>query len=104
LYCLTVDALGANNIEVSSGPINVYPNPANGEFTVSIKSEELGITNDVEVYNMLGEKVYSQPLIPIVIGTNSSFLIDLSSQPNGIYLIKLNFCNQIQYSKIVISH
>ena len=64
--------------------INLYPNPNNGQFTVSIANYEVGITNNVEIYNMLGQKVYSQSNIH-----NPTFNINISSEPNGIYLIRI---------------
>jgi len=85
--CVTIKnitGVGVGTISSGAGQIIVYPNPSNGEFTVSIKNYELGITSSVEVYNMLGEKIYSQFLIP-----NSSFLIDLSNKPNGIYFYRI---------------
>ncbi len=62
--------------------ITVYPNPTNGQFTVlsSVGSGQLS----VEIYNVLGEKVYSQLNIQ-----NSTFGINISSEPNGIYLIRI---------------
>jgi len=63
--------------------VSVYPNPSNGQFTFSITNYESGITN-VEIYNMLGEKIS----LPSVI-RNSQFVINLSAQPSGIYLIQI---------------
>jgi len=65
--------------------ITIYPNPSNGIFQLKITNYELGNNNTVEVYNILGEKVYSHQLLI----SNSQFLIDLSSQPNGIYLYRV---------------
>jgi hypothetical protein len=63
--------------------ISLYPNPTTGQVTIEIKNYESGITN-VEVYNILGQKVYSRSVI-----RNSQFVIDLSTQPDGIYLIRI---------------
>jgi hypothetical protein len=76
--------LGTPHIEQENATLTVYPNPSNGVFTVSISNEELVMKNNVEVYNVLGEKVYSQFTI-----NNSQFTIDLSSQYNGIYFYRL---------------
>lgn len=59
--------------------VRVYPNPNNGRFTIqsSVNSGQLS----VEIFNLLGQSVYSQSSI-----TNSQFSIDISSQPAGIYI------------------
>ena len=73
-------------LKPTAGAISVYPNPGNGVFTASISGSNTQeeITN-VEVYNILGEKVYANQT---VIHT-SQFLINLSSQPGGVYLYRI---------------
>ena len=63
--------------------ISVFPNPSNGVFTLQVTDEERGMKN-IEVYNVLGEKVFSQLSI-----CKSKFSIDLFSQPNGIYFYRV---------------
>jgi hypothetical protein len=83
--CITIkSSLGIENISNSNG-ISIYPNPNNGKFTISasggsVVSHQLS----VEIYNMLGQNVYSQINIP-----NATFNINISDQPNGIYLIRM---------------
>jgi len=64
--------------------ITVYPNPSNGVFQLKITNYELGMKSTVEVYNVLGEKVYSQPSI-----INSPFSINLKGSPTGVYFIRV---------------
>ncbi|MGP8217270.1 MAG: T9SS type A sorting domain-containing protein [Bacteroidia bacterium] len=66
--------------------ISVYPNPSNGVFQLRIKNSELGMKNTVEVYNMLGEKIYSSNYQIIKL---SNHQIDISNQPAGIYLYRV---------------
>ena len=81
-------ALGVN--EAKGDPdsdgeqVNVYPNPGSGIFTFQAKSEEVKGKSVMEVYNMLGQQVYSQAIVK-----SSSFIVDLSSQPNGVYLYRV---------------
>lgn len=77
--------LGVASITPQNGNVVLYPNPSNGIFQLEIKNYELGMNSSVEVYNMLGEKVYSTSLLI----SNSSFLINLCNQPNGIYLYRV---------------
>jgi hypothetical protein len=73
-----------NGIKPINNPLNisVYPNPSNSVFTVSMKNENERI-KDIEVFNVLGENVYSQFNIP-----DPTFKIDLSSQADGIYFLR----------------
>jgi streptogramin lyase len=102
-YGLRMDASGSiffadltNSVvrKISGGPLavntpasmcecSVYPNPSNGQFQIVIASEAK--QSLVDVYNMLGEKVYSNELLI----TNYQLLINMSNQPAGIYLLKL---------------
>jgi uncharacterized repeat protein (TIGR03803 family) len=79
--------LGVSNVPIKNDVINIYPNPSNGIFTIVIASEAKQSRNKVEVYNMLGEKVYSSILPQIPVGALNR--IDLSNQPNGIYLYRV---------------
>jgi hypothetical protein len=69
-------------IPVQINQVNIYPNPSNGVFTIesSVVSHKLL----VEIYNVLGEKVFSQYSIP-----TTQYQIDLSSQPGGMYFYRL---------------
>ncbi len=80
--CATVTT-GIQNIEEGSGGMEVYPNPGNGIFTMVVKSGKL-LQKNIEVFNVLGEKIYSQSNIQ-----PSTFNIDLSSQPDGVYLYRV---------------
>jgi len=75
---------GIDNLQANQEAVNVYPNPSNGVFTIQTKSEELR-GKSIEVYNVLGEKVYSNYQIT----KSSNYQIDLSFQPNGVYLYRI---------------
>ncbi|HTB30835.1 MAG TPA: T9SS type A sorting domain-containing protein, partial [Bacteroidia bacterium] len=62
--------------------ITLYPNPNSGQFTIQSSAGSGQLS--VEIYNMLGEKLYLQ-----LSTFNSQLSIDISSQPNGIYLIRI---------------
>jgi len=65
--------------------VTVHPNPSTGVFTLSIDNLQLGIRNTVEVYNTLGQEVYSKELSTL----NSPLSIDLSNNPTGMYFYKI---------------
>lgn len=56
----------------------VYPNPTTGIF--SIKHQNIHQQMNIEVYNMLGEKVLQQ---------QNSNEINLSSSPKGVYFVRI---------------
>ncbi len=63
---------GIANINVS-GKMRVYPNPSNNRIYI------LGATESIAIFNMMGQKVYTENQI------NS---MDISSWENGIYFVK----------------
>jgi len=83
--CVTITNLtGVNEVSSNSGSIMIYPNPNNGQFTVR-STVDCGASL-IEIYNVLGEKISSASLNTIK-GGNST--IDISSQPNGVYVYKI---------------
>lgn len=91
-------ALGVDNINVPKELLNVYPNPSSGLFNLQVKSGEPK-PKSLEVYNVLGEKVYSSQLSTLT----SQFTIDLSNQPAGVYLyILANNVEIIGEGKLII--
>ncbi len=84
---LTCTTVGMANIAKGHNGITVSPNPSNGVFTVEVKSEELKVKS-IEVYNELGQIVFSQFLI-----RNSQFVIDLKDEPSGVYYYRVSTGN-----------
>ncbi len=66
--------------------VNVYPNPTNGKFVLSFVAKEFQ-PSTIEIYDVLGKVVISQKN-SINAGFNE-FTIDLSNQPNNVYILKL---------------
>jgi hypothetical protein len=77
-------ALAASDFEEPSKAISVFPNPNAGVFTIEAKGEKPEGKSSIEIYNVLGEKVYLQFNIQ-----NPTFKIDLLNQPNGVYLYRI---------------
>lgn len=82
--------------------VRIYPNPSNGVFTLQANSYQPLSNSSIEVYNMLGAKVYSHYQIT----KSSNYQIDLSNQPNGIYLYRVLDENGglIGEGKLIIAH
>jgi len=74
---------GVNELKGKSEEVKVFPNPGKGVYTFEVNSEQLIVNSKMEVYNMLGIKVKSEEL------KVESNVIDLTSQPAGIYLYRI---------------
>jgi uncharacterized repeat protein (TIGR03803 family) len=94
---------GTNEVKGESGKVKIYPNPSNGVFTIGIRNyvPQSDAGTNVEVYNVLGEQVYSQ-FLPA--GLRDQFLIDLTGQPSGVYLYRIvaNSGNLVGEGKLII--
>ena len=80
--CVVVSYEGIGSITGNSEQIVVYPNPNNGQFTIE---STIGGASSVEIYNILGEKVFTRNLST----TKGANTINISNQPNGVYLYRV---------------
>jgi hypothetical protein len=90
--CLQLN-MGVNEENQNAIVFTISPNPTSGAFEV--RSEKLRVES-VEIYNMMGEKVYSS-----IINSQSS-IINLDA-PNGVYFLQLKTSEGTAVKKIVIS-
>ncbi|MBK6398245.1 MAG: T9SS type A sorting domain-containing protein [Bacteroidetes bacterium] len=75
-------SIGVDKLNTLSG-FEVYPNPSKGMINISnTKNDNSDYT--VNVYNAIGQSVYARKIT-----TASLTTIDLSSQPSGIYQVKI---------------
>ncbi len=64
--------------------IKVYPNPNTGHFIVDVTSEDASAKN-IEIYTMLGQKIYSEPLLNPQ-GKNNMYM---DTRASGIYFYRV---------------
>lgn len=83
---ITAGQTSLNGIsELEKHTIKVFPNPASKNFQIQFISE-INHINEIEIYNLLGEKIYSSTII-INSGENN-FQINTSEINNGVYFLK----------------
>lgn len=76
-----VDYLSVNSLSTSGNDCNLFPNPTTGKFVI-----ETGLNNyknSIEVFDLFGKKIYESIL------NNIQTDLDISSQPNGLYLVQV---------------
>lgn len=71
--------------------IQIMPNPSNGLFSVHGLPENSSIT----IINVLGEEILRQDT------GNSTITFDLSDQPNGIYLVHIQYGSSVITKKLI---
>jgi chondroitin AC lyase len=76
--------------------IYIYPNPTNQNVTVSFGSECK--VNAIEIYNEIGQSVYSKQLDKIAAAPES---IDISKLFQGVYFVKIYTDNGAVFKKII---
>jgi uncharacterized repeat protein (TIGR03803 family) len=92
----TIVTSGINTIEETAGAINIYPNPSKGTLTIVNKGSEIN-SGELEIYNVLGEKVYQSAISDF----RSSFNFSLNV-PDGVYFLSLKSEQGVTNSKIIV--
>ncbi|HTA26402.1 MAG TPA: T9SS type A sorting domain-containing protein, partial [Bacteroidia bacterium] len=96
---LVTDVTGLE--EISNGVyFNMYPNPTNGITTLAFKLDKEQNVN-VQLFNMLGQQVYSDNEGTMSSG-NHTISMDGSSLQNGVYFVKFTSDNATTTQKLII--
>jgi hypothetical protein len=86
--------VSVEEVGISKNDFVLFPNPANDELNIAVKSSHEKIS--VKVFNILGEEVLSSAF-------TNQINIDISSFTAGIYLVKLcNEKNEFVYAEKII--
>ena len=91
--------LGGERLAGPVANLDVYPNPSRDIFNVTFESAKAQ-TMTVRVVNMIGEEVYTEELIEFVGSYNK--VIDMNTQPKGVYFLEITTTNGGINKKIVL--
>jgi hypothetical protein len=101
---VVVKGNGLDEFNIQSLMFDVYPNPARDEITVTMFNVQWSMFN-LEIYNSLGEKIFSFTLNGVEARTTGkSVVINTSTFGNGIYLVKISSGGNIFTRKIIIAN
>jgi len=75
--------------------LTIYPNPTSGIFSIE-SSEKISI---VEITNLLGEKVNPSNSLR---SSEQGWSLDLSNQPDGIYVLSIKTNDGTATKKLII--
>ena len=78
---------------------SIYPNPANNAFTVSASLNSVSQNATIEMYNNIGQLIYSKGINSD--GQSINEVVEINDLPSGIYLVKL-FNRDIQFVENLI--
>ncbi|MFN8134706.1 MAG: T9SS type A sorting domain-containing protein [Bacteroidales bacterium] len=92
-----LNTTGIAQFEAKDG-ISVYPNPSSGNFQLRINNSKLNKEFDLEIFNVVGAKVYSKPEP----AQQHIFNIEAADLPKGTYILKVNNGETAYFRKIVI--
>jgi hypothetical protein len=93
---LRVIKTGVANLQALSNSVSAYPNPANTEFTITMKSTNA----TVDVLDITGKLVNTYPV------TMGEAKMDVSNYTNGVYFyqIKTSANETVKSGKFTVSH
>ncbi|MCD4682050.1 MAG: T9SS type A sorting domain-containing protein [Bacteroidales bacterium] len=99
LNFIDLDLFGVDDNKLADQNINIYPNPSNGYFTISLKDvKEKEI--DLTITDITGQKVFSDQI------DDGNFMIDkaydLRHLPSGTYILILRGRNSVVQGKLII--
>ncbi|TGE21173.1 T9SS type A sorting domain-containing protein [Hymenobacter metallicola] len=99
---LIVDDIAINSVVTGVSDallraVSVYPNPSAGEFTVEVRGANAKGALQVEVTNLLGQRVHTA-----TIRDNFENKLNLSALSNGMYTLKVKSGNEYMIRNIVV--
>lgn len=77
--------------------LRLYPNPANSRATLEITGFPL-TTIGLDLYDIMGHQLFSDPQAGLLGG---KYRIDLSTYPEGVYLVKVRIREQVLTRRLV---
>jgi hypothetical protein len=85
-------ALHTSPVELTT-PVEVFPNPTNGSFTLVIPGE---LTNGIlAIFNVQGVKLNEMQIL------RNEMQLDISEMPQGIYFLRVECNDTVNYLRVI---
>src|SRR5205823_4413586 len=94
----SVTGVEQNYQEDETGEVRIYPNPTRGLFTVDLRSVKQRGDGFLRIFSADGSRISSQTISP----GNPEPNVDLSSQPDGTYLIRVDLPGHSFLEKLIV--
>ena len=94
---LYISALRSGIPENTLLEMNLYPNPNNGSFSITLNDNLASFK--VSIFNILGQEVYSQKIENYLINSQQKVEVDLVK---GTYIVNLQTENKSIKTRIII--
>ena len=92
--------LGINELSTSID-MNVYPNPGNGQFTITMDNGQSAIGNcTLSIYDILGRSIYTETLTEVA--QHKTIAVNVSGIPNGLYIMQLKSPKGLVSKRLVV--
>ncbi|TAK35395.1 MAG: T9SS type A sorting domain-containing protein [Saprospiraceae bacterium] len=99
LNVYTIQSVTGTNEPELENSISLFPNPASGQALLQLVGIQLN-SLDIQVYDVRGRIVASYLNANVAAG---SYLLDLSAQSGGVYLVRILVENQVVTKRIIIN-
>jgi PKD repeat protein len=103
VYWLQMDGAsgetGVCTIDLLTNSLDVLPNPSHGQFDVIISTDQVGSAT-LEIFSLVGKLILKRNLD--VIEDSKRFSFDLSTFPQGLYILKANLNGSFMKAKLMI--
>lgn len=95
----TMPAVSTNQVKPYEGVFEINPNPTTGFATLNVEMDDAQDIN-IAVFDMTGKLVQAFNDASV---TNRKYTIDLSHQPNGVYLVRMMTNGQMVTKRVVLN-
>lgn len=92
---LTVDVPDIGN---GQKPFAIYPNPASGSFTIAMANMAVLHHTNIDVYNQLGELMYSTEM-----PSDQQHTVNTANWPEGVYFVRISADHMVHAEKLILT-